>query len=98
MPVRLDPGFREELEATDEYQGGLARLAETVADAARRVAPERTGHYGRSIKVRRSDGKVYVATTDIAGHLIEFGSAKNPVYAPLRRGARAAGLRVSDTR
>lgn len=37
-----------------------------------------------------------VGNTDIAAHLIEYGSKNNPPYAPLRRGVTAAGLRFAD--
>lgn len=33
-------------------------------------------------------------TDDLAGHLVEWGSVNNEVYAPLRRGAEAAGFRT----
>lgn len=38
-----------------------------------------------------------VATTDFAGHLVEWGSKNNRPYAVLRRAARAAGLRLRES-
>lgn len=37
-----------------------------------------------------------VATTDFAGHMVEWGSKNNPPYAVLRRAARAAGLKLRE--
>lgn len=37
-----------------------------------------------------------VATTDFAGHMVEWGSANNPPYAVLRRATRAAGLTLRE--
>lgn len=37
-----------------------------------------------------------VVDTDPFAHLVEAGSVNNPPYSPLRRGARAAGLRLED--
>jgi hypothetical protein len=35
-----------------------------------------------------------VHSTDVAAHIIEFGSANNPAYAPFRKAASALGLRL----
>lgn len=35
-----------------------------------------------------------VYTTDVAGHIFEWGSVKSPVYAPLRRAVQRRGLRL----
>lgn len=40
--------------------------------------------------------KYAVATTDFAGHLVEWGSANNKPYAVLRRATRTAGLRLVE--
>lgn len=37
-----------------------------------------------------------VATTDFAGHMVEWGSVNNAPYAVLRRAARSAGLRLRE--
>lgn len=49
-----------------------------------------------TIVVEQSIEGVRVVNTDHAGHLMEFGSANNPPHAPLRRGVRAAGLRLDE--
>lgn len=73
---------------------GFARRVEKRAKGA---APTFTGHYARSFTVVW-DGERnawLVGNTDIAAHLIEFGSVNNPPFAPLRRGTTAAGLRLT---
>lgn len=89
---KRNPRFEEQVRRGVLYDKGLNDVAERVARAARREAPERTGDYRDSIE---TDGR-RVLTTDFAGHIIEWGSVKTPPYAPLRRGARAAGLRLSE--
>lgn len=91
-----NPFFLAELRAQREHQEGMAEIAETVKDAAIDVAPERTGAYKDSLEVAQDGTRTAVLTTDFAGHLIEFGSRNNPAYAPLRTGARKAGLRLEE--
>lgn len=91
-----NPFFETLLKAQREHQEGMAELGEQLADAARDVAPERTGAYKDSIEVVQSAGRTAVATTDFAGHIVEFGSKNNPAYAPLRTGARKAGFRLEE--
>lgn len=77
----------------------MRKAGEAVAAAARNAAPDggpRRG-YRESIRVEQDADSVTVGTTDIAGHIIEFGSIKNVPYAPLRRGVRAVGLRLDET-
>jgi hypothetical protein len=42
-----------------------------------------------SYHTRKFRGGFRVYSRDVAAHLIEYGSAQNPVYAPLRRAMRA---------
>lgn len=68
--------------------------------ARRKGPPPGTHHYERSIgsavgfDARGVVGRVF--STDIAAHLIEFGSVNNPPYAPLRLGVESTGLFVTD--
>lgn len=91
-----NPLFFAQLKAQREHQEGMAELGEQLADAARDVAPERTGAYKDSISVAQSGGRTAVLTTDFAGHIVEFGSRNNPAFAPLRSGARKAGFRLEE--
>jgi hypothetical protein len=76
----------------------LQENVDAVEEEAMRASPlgsDFVGYYGRfKTIVRRLTGTV--GNTDVAAHLIEFGSVNNPAYAPLRRGVQAAGLRFAD--
>lgn len=91
-----NPLFSSLLHASEEFREGIGEIAEGVKDAAQEVAPERTGSYRDSIEVEQSGSETAVVTKDFAGHLVEFGSINNPAYAPLRNGARKAGLRLEE--
>lgn len=76
---------------------GMRAAAEAVASAARTAAPD--GGPGRGVRETIQaveDGGHFVAILDPFGHLVEWGSVHNAPYAPLRRGVRAAGLRLSE--
>jgi hypothetical protein len=52
---------------------------------------------GQPLIVVEQDGdEVSLVNTDHAAHLTEWGSKNNPPHAPLRRGVRAAGLRLDE--
>jgi hypothetical protein len=95
---RPNPDLEKELSEQADYLPGLA---ETVAPAAEVIAALSpvgdTGDFHDSIEVEIEGEEVRVGTTDPFGHLVEFGSAKNPPYAPIRRGVRAAGLRLEES-
>lgn len=94
MNVRFvrNPTFERELQDEAEFVGAMRTITQSVANNARTFAPKGTGYYVRHLHAR--DNTVY--TDDFAGHLIEWGSKNNPAYAPLRRGVRAAGLRLDE--
>lgn len=94
---RKNPALEAEILALPGTHAALEEAGRAVARVARSLAPNGSGGYRRSIKVDRDANSTIVYTTDIAGHLVEFGSAKNPAYAPLRRAVRAAGLRLDET-
>lgn len=75
-----------------KYAAVMNANAAAVLAAAVAVAPVHTGYYKR--KLRRRGARVMA--TDPFGHLVEWGSANNPPYAPLRRGVLAAGLRLDE--
>lgn len=93
---RANPGFEREIVLSATARAAINEAAAEVARLARSMAPSKTGRYKRSISVENDADSTFVATSDIAGHIVEFGSANNPAYAPIRRAARAAGLRVTD--
>lgn len=93
----------EELSRQPEYREGLKRAAEParqqadlMARAARAPWMRRRGAR-RVVDIYEDADEVGIVNTDHAGHLQEFGSRNNPPHAPLRRGARAAGLRLEET-
>lgn len=56
--------------------------------------PMRHGWFKRSIHSTPFRHYWRVYSDDPFGHLVEFGSVKNPAYAPFRRVLRAAGGKV----
>lgn len=98
MPsFKPNPNFAQELAVEPEYLDVLEEAAERGAEQARDLAhaimPEGRGE---QIVVESDEEGVRIANLDHGGHLDEFGSANNEAYAPLRRGALAAGLRISE--
>lgn len=96
-PPIFNAAALEQLKHTAEYRQGMAQIAEDLAQNVRDQAPQRSGHYRSSIKTFDTGTQQGVAAHDVAAHLIEFGSVNNPPYAPLRRGIRAAGLRLDES-
>jgi hypothetical protein len=84
--------FDSEMKADPMLVAQVRRTAVDVAVSVKRVAPDVTGYYKRHIRVQDN----LVISDDPFGHLVEAGSVNNLPYAPLRRGARAAGLRLVD--
>lgn len=83
---------------TARVRAHLEVVAEDVQRRAQLASPtgtSRTGYRGR-FKRRVTATSAQVGNTDIAAHLIEYGSVNNPPYAPLRRAVKAAGLNLTD--
>lgn len=97
---RPQPGFRQQLEASPTARAVVEGIAQQlVKPAVEAIAPRgKSGQYHESIVVVRDGDTVGVGSTDWAWHWVEFGSVNNPAYAPLRRGVRAAGLRLDMSR
>lgn len=92
---RINPALRREIERQPEFEAKMLKAAEAVKDMSERNSPiGETGDYIHSFKITRRP--LRVGNTDFAGHMVEWGSQNNPPYAPLRRGVRAAGLRLSE--
>lgn len=98
MRFRPNRNFDRELQRQASYQARLAQAAEPAAEQAKQFAPVRTGDYRDSIKAVADAEGVRVQATDWKANWIEFGSIHNPVFAPLRKGVRAAGLRFKGGR
>lgn len=94
-PTTVNASLAREIEAQPEYQARLLEIAGDVKDSVERQAPiGQTGDYIHSIRVTQRP--LAVGSFDFAAHWVEYGSIRNPPYAPLRRGARAAGLRLHE--
>jgi hypothetical protein len=92
----------EELAAEPKYKDGLAGMTENAAVAARAFAPVRTGAYRDSIQTVVQDNKIYLSAGDFKAFWIEYGTAAHerravgtPIFAPLRRGVTAVGLKFA---
>lgn len=97
-----NPNLAEDLIGDPDVREGLTEAAEEAKPLVEQElqgigAPwmPRAGH--ELLEVESDEEGVYLVNTDWAAHLMEFGSVKNPVHAPLRRGAAAAGLRVEES-
>lgn len=101
MAFRPNPNFQRQIEAQAQFRNGLRDAAEPARAAAERFARakgapwlRRKGARGLIVVDVRASG-VRIINTDHGGHWQEFGSRNNPPHAPLRRGVRAAGFKLT---
>lgn len=97
-----NPLFQEHLARDPEFRKAIAAHAERARGHAQAMARADGAPWMRrgsadTIVVSTDGDEVRLVNTDHAGHLMEWGSANNPPHAPLRRGVRAAGLRLDET-
>lgn len=86
------------LELLSQLRPVLRASGEAVASRADSFAHSAMPRRGyKRIEVHETVEGVEVANTNYGGHLEEFGSVNNPPYAPLRRGARAVGLKLRES-
>jgi hypothetical protein len=91
--ARLDSGLAQRLARSPEVREALRRAGRAVAAEAEPLTePE------RSVKVVDQGRGVRVVNTSPDAVREEWGSALSEPRAPLRRGVRAAGLRLDETR
>lgn len=97
-----NPKLAEQIKAQPEYAAAMRRLAAPAASAAEAFARTagapwmaRRGAKDLIVVDVTEDG-ARITNTDHAAHLQEFGSRNNAPHAPLRRGARAAGLKLTE--
>lgn len=98
---RRNPNLERDLLADRDYRAALTSVGQRVAENANRIAqsagaPWMARDRARTVQVHPTDDGVRVVNTDHAGHLMEWGGRNNPAHAPLRRGARAAGLDITE--
>jgi hypothetical protein len=91
-----DPMFERQIRKEAEYLDGMRTIAEPALSLIEELAPEQSGDYRDTLEVVVEGDGVNLASTDPAGNIIEWGSANNPPFAPIRRGVRAAGLRLDE--
>jgi hypothetical protein len=78
-------------------KAALRANAERVKAEAEHNSPVgKTGDYIHSFVLVELPTRFRVGNNDFAAHWVEWGSANNPPWAPLRRGVRAAGLRLEE--
>lgn len=94
---RSNPAASVQLALDPEVRLNVQRKAEQVKALVIGGAPiGDTEDFVHSIFVAPKDDGYVVYSNDFAAHLIEFGSVRNPAYAPFRRAVMAAGLRYVD--
>jgi hypothetical protein len=87
-------------------QEALGKVAVAIEESAQRIAPYgksrswpmgrpmRHGWYKAAFVVRKVAGGWQVWNEDPFAHLVEWGSVKNPTYAPIRSGISSLGLKL----
>lgn len=97
---RFRPNRNAEAELRRErrFMPALRDAGENVKRHAEAMSPRGTSARGVATRFRVvEDGdRVRVINDDAFYHLVEFGSVNNAAYAPMRRGVRAAGLRLDE--
>lgn len=95
---RYNPAATAQLQRTVEMVEMLRVRAEDAADQSRAIAPVDTGEYRDSISAEAGIQKGFamgrVNAAKFTAGWLEFGTSKMAAFAPLRRGAEAAGLSV----
>lgn len=91
--------FEREMARERPMIAALYRGAKDVERASRSLAVQHreSGSYLKGFRVTVNGGQVLIGNNDFAAHIIEWGAANQPPQAILRRGARAAGLRLDET-
>lgn len=90
---RFDSRFSQRLTRSPELREALRKAGKAVAAETEPLTePE------RSVRVADHGGGVRVVNTSPNAVREEWGSARQEPRAPLRRGVRAAGLRLDETR
>lgn len=85
-------GYSERLSA--QIRVAVPFVEQAISSAQGPWMP-RKGH--AVVEVVEEEGHLFIVNTDYAAHLIEWGSVNNPPFAPLRRGAAAAGFGIGET-
>jgi len=83
----IDPDvIAEYLETSEDILAGKMALAQEVVDYAQSIAPVDSGDYKAGIRVRRyGKSGVGIEFSDDASSFVEYGTAKTPEFAVMRR-------------
>jgi hypothetical protein len=96
---KVDRNASREIARQPQFKARVRDEGERVKRHGEVLSPDgQSKHpgYRKRFKVTMPGNFARVSNTDIAAHLVEFGSVNNPPYAVLRRAARAAGLRLAE--
>ena len=103
MRFKPNPDGIQDLAQSAGVRVHLDRLADSVKERVEAESSSfaRTGAYSRSIRTTKAErtidgARVTVYSADPFAHLIEWGSAKNTAYAPLRRATSGLGMRFKE--
>lgn len=97
--IKFRQGWERDVERSAEMRAALRGAGRDVADEAEQIGGDAAPTYSAEVVVDGESVRVEANTEGInAAAWIEFGTghpAPTPAYAPLRRGAEAAGLKTS---
>ncbi len=94
----IERALREELAKSPKMQAAMDDVARKVTARIATIAKKDTGHFrDESLQGKRSRLKRTIYSTDVAGHIIEWGSAKQSPQAPFRRAVRSLGLPLKQS-
>lgn len=101
MGAKLDPKALDEILVSDEALQLVDAAAKAGAEQARANMPVTTGSERDAVVqggTREEDGVAtsYFGSRSPTWHMVEYGSAKNPPYAPFRRAAEQIGLEFEE--
>lgn len=93
------PALRKWIDENDGAQAALNESAVKFMEMAKEASPigssgrgpvhGPSGYFRRRFHIRPFRGGLRVYNRDAFAHLVEYGSANNPAYAPFRRTLRA---------
>lgn len=98
--ITLDPDLEEKVAALVAAGDKPLEVAKAVAEAARSLAPVKTGLYRERITAQRTKGGARVFASDQKSSWVEFGipSHNQPAQFVLRRAAESLGLKFKKTK
>lgn len=102
-PGRINASLQADLEQQPDFRRALLDAGAEAKARANEIAESigagwmpRKGGTRETVVLQPTDDGARLVNTDHGGHLMEWGSKNNPPHAPLRRGVRAAGLRLEE--